>query len=136
MNTIFQPLVEKTTNGWQTWDSYIFYLDNNEGRLNDVYFVDESNGFAVARAWDGQGVVVKSVNGGQSWSTVYWTDHALNGLDFPSAEIGYAVGNNGTLIKSSDGGNSWVPLNTGVSSNLYDVVFPFINYGYALEKTD
>ena len=132
VNTIFQPLVEKTTNGWQSWNSYIFYLDNNEGRLNDVYFIDESNGFAAARAWTGQGVVVKSVNGGQNWSTVYWTDHALSSLDFPSPEIGYAVGNSGTLIKSSDGGNSWGPLSTGVSSNLYDVVFPFINYGYAV----
>lgn len=32
-NSIYQPLVEKTTDCWQSWRSIIFYLDGNEGAI-------------------------------------------------------------------------------------------------------
>jgi hypothetical protein len=38
VNTIFSPLVGKTTNGGANWTFSSFYLNSNEGTLRDLYF--------------------------------------------------------------------------------------------------
>src|SRR5690606_32056846 len=42
-NSIFQPLVAVTADGGQEFDFTAFYLNNNEGKLEDVAFVDALN---------------------------------------------------------------------------------------------
>lgn len=125
-NSIFQPLVERTTDGWQTFDYAVFYLEHggsNEGNLRDVCFVDDQVGCAVAAAWTGEGAVVRSGDGGANWSTVAWVNHVLEGIDFESASIGYAVGLQGIMIKTVDAGLTWNPLNSGLVEDLYGVSF-------------
>ncbi len=131
-NTIFQPLVERTINGWHSWRSSIFYLDGHEGRLYDVHFIDNQTGFAAATAWDGQGRIVFTTDGGSNWSVVYTLTAPLRALDFPSANIGYAVGHNGGVIKTTDGGASWNPQSSGIGANLAGVSFASENTGTAV----
>lgn len=127
VNSIFQPFVSWTNNGWQSWSSTNFYLNNggvlNEGHLTDVYLLDDTNGFATASVWNGDGVIVKK-DSGQSWSTNYWNyDNRLFAIDFPSADVGYAVGTGGVILKTSDGGDNWMNLDSGVGITLNDVSF-------------
>jgi photosystem II stability/assembly factor-like uncharacterized protein len=125
-NSIFQPLAERTTDGWQTFDYAIFYLEHggsNEGNLRDVCFIDDQIGCAVAAVWTGEGAVVRSADGGASWSTVAWIDHVLEGIDFESSTTGYAVGLQGGMLKSTDAGSTWNPLSSGVPADLYGVSF-------------
>ena len=74
VNTIFQPLVSWTTDGWQSKNDVAFYLEHNsvfyEGQLRDVFFVNTSTGFGAARVWDGQGAIVRTVDGGFTWETI------------------------------------------------------------------
>ncbi|HEC82625.1 MAG TPA: hypothetical protein ENI53_01915 [Thermoplasmatales archaeon] len=123
-NSIYQPLVEKTTDFWQSWNSIIFYLNGNEGLLSDVCFLNETHGFASARVWNGEGAIVETVDGGASWSVIFWTSNGLNAIDFPSQNVGYAVGSNGIILKTNDGGSSWNFMSSGVTNTLYDVSFP------------
>src|SRR4030042_582231 len=50
VNAISQPFFTRTNDGWSTWDSSSFYIENDsveyEGRLSDVYFINSSLGFA------------------------------------------------------------------------------------------
>ncbi len=127
VNTIFQPLVTWTTNGWLSKNDVAFYLLHqsvyHEGTLHDVQFLDTTTGFVAASVWNGEGAIARTTNGGWNWDTIYWTTHALYGIDFPSSTVGYAVGLNGIIIKTTNGGATWNVVQSGVSSTLYDVSF-------------
>jgi hypothetical protein len=127
-NTIFQPIIMWTTDGWNSDNAVAFYIVyqsvSYEGKLFDVYFTDSSTGFAAAAVWSGEGAIVRTTDGGWTWETVYWGDYALYGIDFASADVGYAVGNNGIIVKTTDGGDNWQALNSGINNNLADVSTP------------
>ncbi len=137
VNPIFQPLVVRTKDCWQTWDVINFYLDHNgskhEGGLTDICSTNTSICFASALVWNGDGVVVKSVDCGETWETSYWTDYRFRALDFPSSYVGYVVGDYGIICKTSDCGDTWelVYSNYGITI-LNDVSFPAMDIGTAV----
>src|SRR4030095_2049376 len=130
-NTIFQPLLARTTNGGANWSYTAFYLNNNEGKLRDVYFFSPAEGFAVSNVWNGQGGVSYTTNLGTNWTTQLFTN-ALNGLDFGGTQTGYAVGINGFVIKTTDRGVSWFPQSSSTSAILRSVDFIDSLNGYAV----
>lgn len=127
VNTIFQPLVTWTTNGWSSINNVAFYLihqsSSHEGTLHDVHFLDITTGFIAASVWTSEGAIARTTNGGWNWETIYWTNRALYGIDFPSDTVGYAVGLNGIIIKTIDSGATWNVIESGVSDTLFDVSF-------------
>jgi photosystem II stability/assembly factor-like uncharacterized protein len=139
VNTINQPLVTWTTNGWNSHNDVAFYLEQGstmyEGKLFDVCFIDANTGYAAAAVWNGEGAIVKTINGGGSWDTIYWADHAFYGIDFPSTDVGYAVGNNGIIVKTANGGVSWQIINSGFNNDLADVSFAVEDIGTAVGNT-
>jgi len=137
VNPIFQPLVVRTKDCWQTWDVINFYLDHNgsnhEGGLTDICSTNTSTCFASALVWNGDGAVVKSVDCGETWETSYWTNYRFRAIDFPSSHVGYVVGDYGIICKTSDGGDTWelVYSNYGITI-LNDVSFPTMDIGTAV----
>lgn len=129
-NSIFQPLFGASDDGGASFDFTAFYLNGNEGELADVHFLDALEGVAVSAVWDGQGAVSRTTDGGQSWSTTLFPD-ALHGVDFASAETGYAVGAGGAMLKTTDGGLTWAPEQSGTAATLNAVAFPTATVGYA-----
>lgn len=133
-NSIFQPLLGRTTNGGQNWNFVPFYLNNNEGRALDVQFTDINIGYAACRAWDGRGAIAKTVDGGNNWTTTFFT-YPLHSINFPisgASLVGYAVGEAGSIIKTIDAGNTWIPQVSGTSQGLNGVSFGDFNYGFAV----
>lgn len=135
-NTIFQPLVTWTTDGWQTLNNVAFYLEHQsvlyEGELWDVHFINSTMGFVAARVWNDEGAIARTTDGGWNWDTIFWADSAFYGIDFPSANVGYAVGLDGIIAKTSDGGDNWELLTSGVNNLLVDVSFSTENIGTAV----
>jgi photosystem II stability/assembly factor-like uncharacterized protein len=133
VNTINQPLVTWTTNGWTSHNDVAFYFEQAsvmyEGQIRDIQSIDGTICYAVGRVWNGEGAIAQTTNGGSIWSTIHWTSDALYCIDFPSVNIGYAAGANGILIKTTDGGSSWTPLTSGVTTNLNDISFSEDNIG-------
>jgi len=128
VNAIFQPFFTRTNDGWNTWDSTSFYIEHEsvfyEGRLSDVYFLNASTGYATAIVdVPAGGAIVRTMDGGQSWETVFFSNDALFGIDFTMEGIGYAVGDNGAVIQTSDGGETWLILDSGVNTPLRGVDF-------------
>lgn len=120
---------------------YLFDV-NNEGRdtfhaeelheMNDVVFVDAQTIVAV-----GFGLVKRSVDAGRSFEVIDIRGDNYVAVDFPSDQIGYAVGTSGAIIKSTDGGISWEKLNnannvTAAQVKFADVIFATEAIGYAV----
>jgi len=136
-NTIMAPYGKKTSDCWQTSKDYSFYLMQgsvaHEGYITDIHLHDANNGYASATAWNGQGAIVHTKDGGSSWDTIHWTKFGLAGIDFPTPDVGYAVGNKGTIIKTIDGGATWQwQYSGGFQLGLTDVSFPSKNVGAAV----
>ncbi|WP_300567244.1 YCF48-related protein [Flavobacterium sp.] len=116
--TYFGPAyVIKSTDSGQTWQ----FIDMSAyaEALVEVLFVTENIGYASGNNADG-GVVLKTIDGGNSWTEIYNTNLPGEWVwklqilpSDPNAFFGsvesYAP-NNGKLIKSIDGGVNWVSL--------------------------
>jgi photosystem II stability/assembly factor-like uncharacterized protein len=125
--------------------------------LVDVVFVSEDTGFACGyKGIDytfGHSVVIKTTDGGKSWSKVYdggkdngivWKLQFVN-RDFAVGSIQSGGGSDGAFIKSIDGGNNWIKVITKGKPNLEDQGIGFITplkgwmggyYQYMYETTD
>jgi photosystem II stability/assembly factor-like uncharacterized protein len=121
-NSIFQALLGKTTDGGVTWNFQPFYFDGNEGGCNDVFFFDQTIGLVSGTIFDGRGALARTTDGGLNWSTAIY-DQAVEGVAFPIAASGFAVGTGGRILNSTDSGTTWADQTSGTSANLTDVSF-------------
>ena len=137
VNAIFQPFFTRTNDGWDTWESMSFYIEHDsvlyEGWLSDVYFMNDSVGFATAVVdIPAGGAIVRTTDGGGTWDTVYFSNEALFGIDFTWEGIGYVVGNHGVILQTLDGGETWNSLESGVNSALHAIDFSSETKGTAV----
>lgn len=109
--------------GWaQTWNDQNSSITND---LEDVYFADNSNGWAVGR----QGKIIRTTDGGANWSEQNsGTTKDLNKVFMTGTTNGYAVGDGGTVIKYN--GLTWSALNISFSQDMYGVYFLDANTGW------
>ena len=121
-NSIFQALVGTTTDGGASWAFQPFYFDGNEGGANDVFFFDQSTGLVSGSVFDGRGAIARTTDAGMNWSTLFF-DQAIEGVAFPAAASGFAVGSVGRILHSTDSGSTWTDQASGSSANLHDVSF-------------
>jgi photosystem II stability/assembly factor-like uncharacterized protein len=140
VNAIFQPFFTRTDDGWITWESTSFYIENDnifyEGKLTDVYFLNSSVGFATAIVdVPTGGAIVRTIDGGVTWETVLFFDEPLYSIDFTWEGVGYAVGEQGTILQSIDEGETWVELDSGIQTALHAVDFPSETTGCAVGDT-
>ncbi len=131
-NSIFQPLLGKTTDSGSNWAFVPFYLNGNEGRAYAVDFTDASIGHVAAGVWDGSGAVSLSTNGGSDWSSQLFPDVAY-AIDFPvsaTGMVGYAAGLSGRIIKTVNAGGAWQQQTSGTAATLRSIHFIDLNNGY------
>src|SRR4029077_8304476 len=121
-NSIFQPLVQATTDGGASWEPHAFYFDKHEGGCTDVRFLDVNIGVVSGFVFDGRGAIARTTDGGMNWSTLFF-DQPIQGLDFPQPTSGFAVGWGGRILHSTDMGSTWTDQTSGTSANLNDVSF-------------
>lgn len=89
-------------NGWFTQETGIRYI-------KDIEFINELTGFACGDT----GRIIKTTDGGNSWTLVYHTNYSLTSLDFINANTGVVSGyltNGGFLdtalvLKTTDSGS-------------------------------
>ena len=121
-NSIFQPFVGASTDGGASWAFQAFYFDNNEGGCTNVFFSSETTGVVSGILFDGRGALARTTDGGMNWSTLLY-DAAIQGLDFPTTDIGFAVGWAGRILNTTDSGVTWNDQTSGTSVNLNGVSF-------------
>ncbi len=109
LSTFLNGNMLKTTDGGVTWNSVYTHTD---GFLGLAVFGD------AVYAGGGYETIVKSVNGGTTWSQVNPTSTNANhfrSAAFVSADTGYVVGDVGLIYYTTDGGTTWT--NQGINTN-------------------
>ncbi len=61
----------------------------------------------------GLGWVIRSADGGGTWSRASVSDDFFTDIHFPTAQTGYICGSSGTLLKTTDGGATWQTIRKG-----------------------
>jgi len=86
---------------------------------------------AHATGWavGGNGLVIRSIDGGQTWTSSSPATATLNGVFFLNEMEGWAVGNGGIAIHTTNGGDSWAQTTPG-SLALNGVFFIDVNHGW------
>lgn len=104
----------KTTNTGQTWatpvefrtiadSEFLHGPDSVYAYINDVFFRDSLNGFGYGR----YGYVIRTRNGGQSWTSVTRVTPWLEGMAFADNSRGVIAGERGAVLVSGDTGATW-----------------------------
>ena len=106
--------------------------------LRDIAMFDANTGWAVGEPhWDQaalqyKGTIVKTTNGGDSWSTQdTGVAESFNGVRFVDANQGWVVGTNGTILRTTDGGAHWVKQAVATPDEFRSVFFTDANTGWA-----
>lgn len=117
----------KTINGGKNWS---LKLTTNELPLYDIYFINESLGFAVGgkSGCGGTGCVVpgnvllKTTDGGENWikQNIQYDWSEFNKVTFINSSQGFAMGI-GIKIKTIDSGKSWENFTTTYMGYIYDL---------------
>src|SRR5688572_169538 len=108
--------------------------------LQDISFVDNSNGLAVGF----NGSIARTTDGGFNWQYLFYkyvspapanqvTMATFSDVQFVTPTIAYAVGLSGVMIKSTDGGITWTPVVTpltALSKNINGLHFVNKDTGY------
>jgi len=104
--------------------------------VNDVYFFNENDGFAVGN----NQVIIKSTDGGRNWSKVSTVTEAnnynLNSIHFPAGQtsVGYAAGtdpfDNGYILKTTNGGQNWNTITAPACRSINRIFFINQNLGW------
>ncbi len=103
-----------TTDGGANWTNGTQAA--NTSWIYSMKFVKNST---IGYANGGGGEVLKSINGGMSWSTVQSTlRNTQYGVDFSDIQNGLTCGNNGSIYKTTNGGSTYSALSTSVNVRL------------------
>ncbi len=76
--------------------------------LSAVWFSDSTTVHAAGLGW-----VLRSDDGGLSWTRLPLTGDFYRSIHFPTASTGYICGHSGTLLKTTDAGRSWQTIREG-----------------------
>jgi photosystem II stability/assembly factor-like uncharacterized protein len=106
---------------WGNAQSWTQQTSGVNSLLSDVCFVNDSTGWIATT-----GMVLKTTNGGTSWSQITNGINAvteLKSIFFVSENIGWAVGTGGVILNTTNGGQSWVSQSSGTTKELSSVYF-------------
>ncbi|MGD1847881.1 MAG: YCF48-related protein [Salibacteraceae bacterium] len=105
----------KSTDQGVTW-SYTDLSAYADG-LIDCHFIDENIGFVGGISQDSGAVVLKTIDGGDNWSVMLYTQNGVEYLwkfDFVTPQLIYgsieAFSGPTNIVKSVDGGTTWTTL--------------------------
>jgi len=112
-------VIARTTDGGRTWTDQYRAAQSN-AVVQDVDFINAQDGFAVV-SWTGAptagGVplfqeLIRTVDGGITWSVAAPASTGIACVDFLTPSIGYATTSSGQLAVSNDGGVTWAHVTT------------------------
>jgi hypothetical protein len=104
--------------------------------LEDVFFLDENNGWTVGRIWPTQVdscIILRTSDGGKTWQKQYSESSAhLTSVFFTDLNNGTAVGHSGTILQTTNGGQNWTGGSNGSTEGYHDVYFTDVNNGWVV----
>ncbi|NND72596.1 MAG: T9SS type A sorting domain-containing protein [Rhodothermales bacterium] len=136
-----QTPIFETVNGGQIWLPASGFADGPPTGICGMQAVNDSTIVAVGRV-RGPAVFVRSIDSGQTWSTVDMSDHAAGLIDvfFTHPDSGLAVGlsnethseSSAVVVRTTDGGQNWEEIFTSSRTGewAWKMTFPSRQTGY------
>jgi photosystem II stability/assembly factor-like uncharacterized protein len=124
-----------TLDGGTNWidQSYMFNRS-----LSSICFTDQDHGWIA-----GYKTILKTTNGGQSWSEVWTGPHYLKDIFFIDNEHGWALGDSAArypyrdvIMRTTDAGMTWEQQFPGFGSSLKKVFFTDNDHGWIARDGD
>lgn len=118
LNSIIAIILFSSSVFSQTFDikpsgtSYILYDVTIPAGQSSVAYATGSQNTA-----NSNGVVIKTIDGGETWSTIYTLNKGLRKINFITSMRGFLAGHDNTLLKTVDGGATWT--NITVQNDIY-----------------
>ena len=111
--------VGRTSDGGVTITPVASGVPTNQA-CRSISFGDASTGYVAAGAGSGSaGTIIKTIDGGATWTTVYTTTNPVMALVAINPMVVHAVLQNGGVVHTTDGGLNWstpVPGTAGMST--------------------
>jgi len=134
--------IYKTIDEGDTWQE----IAVNDYGLKSICFINADIGLAVGRSTSGDGVIIRSIDGGYNWDVVYILNgYELRSVCFSDSNRGFVVGldnsyllNNhnynisGIILSTDDAGGNWSVKQESWTKGLNDVYFLNNNTGWAV----
>ena len=123
----------KTIDGGLTW--HTFTQPGEQSSINSLFFTDSNTGYIAGNNYPNGSLTLKTSNGGSTWIDIsnHLTQDLLS-LHFPSKNVGYAVGSDGTMLKTNNGGSVWTKVAINTSNTLNSVWFTDDSKGYSVDE--
>ncbi len=134
--------IVRTEDGGQSWENVNSPITSHY--LTDIKIIEGATAIAIGRIPTfplicgdnpNAGVIIRTQDGGKTWSTIFVSNFHLSVLSFPSPEVGYIAANCGRVLKSTDGGLNWTFTNafpaieaTGLSLQFIDNQVGFLSF--------
>ena len=116
-NNLAKQVLLKTLDYGTTWaEMYIDSLTNTTA----INFPSENVGYLLKS----DGSLVKTLNGGTTWTSLNGPTANFIHMAFSSDSIGYMAGHAGFLMRTADGGNNWTPQISNTTNNI-NVLYAF-----------
>ena len=93
----------RTTDAFETYE-----MDSFEVELRAVFVTNEQTAYIA-----GYGIIMKTIDFGETWIPLNVEGDFFEDLYFPSEDIGYAIGQEGSIVKTEDAGENWETLRKG-----------------------
>ena len=95
---------------------------------NDIVYAATGSGL-----FTGEGTIIKTVDGGDTWTQIYPTSGTsviLRSIFFTSVDTGYVGGLDDTVLKTTDGGSTWTDISFSVAGDIFHTIkFIDANHG-------
>ena len=112
--------IYRTTNAGQSWTPV---LDVGNITISDLWFVDQTLGFAVGEFGDGY----RTADGGITWEAN--TNGGGHTIFFLNTQLGWTKN-----FRTTDGGDTWIPMG-GTPQQTMSIFFTDADTGYAVSYT-
>lgn len=113
---------------WRTTNAGASWLPITPFPHNDYHAIDfphPTTGFAAGTG------LVKSVDGGVTWSWLYNPPSRVWGMDFVDQQNGWIVGDGGMIQRTTNGGLTWTPQVSGTTQSLQSVTALTPSFAFA-----
>ncbi|HLG34528.1 MAG TPA: YCF48-related protein [Bacteroidia bacterium] len=104
-------VILKTADGGFTWNQQVSPLTQD---LINIRFLNQDTGYACSSLGTFlTGYVIRTYDGGTTWSIVYSDAQGLLGIAIADANTIVSGGGNQTMVRTTDGGQTWNNVYTG-----------------------
>lgn len=122
----------KTTNSGAIWTGLSPAFTNADLRSSSFLNSNTVVAVGIHDVVGGKGVVMKTSNGGVSWSADTSIAEQLFDVSFANSTDGWISGENGYIARTTNGGTNWLQLTTGTGEDIFSVYFLDTNKGWAV----